>query len=261
MSAEKAVDVRKVLLESIEAMSGWGVSKVLEEAGNRLNADRDKALQQAILVQWQSLFTNGLLAWGVDLRNCDPPWFHVTDRGRETLKHISRDPANPEGYMNYLASSHLDAIAESYLREALQTYNSGCYKATAVMVGGAAERLVLELNEAVQNRLSALGRPTNPKLDDWRIKAVSDELTTVLTDALSRAIKLARTDEAVKLRESFVYHWPSLVHEIRASRNDAGHPGSIDPVTPEDVHAALLTFPHVARIINQIKGWVATAAL
>jgi hypothetical protein len=44
------------------------------------------------------LFRTGLLAWGLNLMNVDPPHFHVTERGHQA---ISRDssaspaPASP----------------------------------------------------------------------------------------------------------------------------------------------------------------------
>jgi hypothetical protein len=143
----------------------------------------------------------------------------------------------------------------------LKTYNSACYKATAVLVGAAAERLVLQLRDAVTARLGQLSKPKNAKLEDWRIKTVLDELDKVLSVALTAAVKAAPSDELTRLRDTFSYQWNALVHEIRASRNDVGHPSSIDPVMPEDVHATLLTFLHVSRIVKQVTDWVATAVV
>ncbi len=40
-----------------------------------------------------------------------------------------------------------------------------------------------------------------------------------------------------------------LAEQIRKVRNDAGHPEGIDPVTPEVVHAALLIFPELAKLV------------
>jgi hypothetical protein len=39
-------------------------------------------------------------------------------------------------------------------------------------------------------------------------------------------------------------------------RNDTGHPESIDPVTPESVHAALLIFPELAKLVANLETWV-----
>ena len=66
------------------------------------------------------LFRTGYFAWGLNLSNPDPPFFHFTDRGRRALERLSRDPGNPAGYLQYLASvAKLNPIASSYLGEGL----------------------------------------------------------------------------------------------------------------------------------------------
>lgn len=258
-----STDVRVVLLETITKMGANPFHHdILTQAGKRLNAGNNEAIQQAILAQWQNLFTSGLLAWGRNLENPDPPAFHFTDRGKETLKHLSRDPSNPDGYMAYLdENSQLDPIAASYIREAIQTYQTSCYKATAVLLGCAAERFILLLRDSAQAKLDSLGRSPNKTLSDWRVKTVFDELSDILKTAMDKEIKASGNADLKKFRESFVYQWPALFHQIRASRNDVGHPNAIAPVTPEDVHAGLLTFPHLARMVQQLNAWIPTAPL
>ena len=39
-------------------------------------------LQQEMLTCWNDLFLDGLLSWGYDLDNPDPPFFHVPDPDR-----------------------------------------------------------------------------------------------------------------------------------------------------------------------------------
>ncbi len=246
--------VRKAILEAIEKQARGRQSlqqiSVLRDAAAQLSADRDEALQEAILTYWYDLFRSGHLAWGKNLMNPDPPWFHLTERGRETLKHLSRDPANPEGYMEYLRqSASLGPVAASYVDEALKTYASSCYKATAVMIGAAAERMVLDLRDALVARMVQLGKTTPRPLADWRIKTVFD--------AIARELETHRADMPVKLAEAFTAYWSGFVQQLRAARNDAGHPSSIDPVTPEAVHAALLMFPELASLASQLKDWVA----
>ncbi len=103
------------------------------------------------------------------------------------------------------------------------------------MVGAAAERLLLELRDAVAARLVALHRPENKKLKNWQIKPVFDELQRLLSAALDVEIKASNDQETVKRRESFVYHFPSLVHQIRASRNEAaGSRQGLRPAAPTD---------------------------
>lgn len=257
----QVADVRGVLLDVIKKNLGWSYKVVIEKTVDELNGRKNSSLQREVLDEWQSLINDGIVAWGTDMLNVDPPGFHLTNRGVKTLENLSRDPANSAGYLGYLKASSIDPIAESYIQEALQTYNRACYKAAAVMVGAASERLILELRDVTQVQLASLGRLVSKKLTDWRIKTVFDELTDVLTDALDRSLKITPDEELRKLRDSLGYHWPSLFHGIRASRNDAGHPVSIAPVTAQDVHAALLTFPHLVRIINQVKSWIPSAPL
>ena len=211
--------------------------------------------QQALLTLYYDLFRTGHLAWGLNLSNTDPPHCHVTARGREMLTHLSRDPANPAGYLAHLdQQAKLEPAVLSYLSEALNTYNSGCHKAAAVMVGAAAESLVLGLRDLLVERLNAAAVTLPPKLKarlaDWRAKTVHDAVSEALNGHCPKMPK--------ELREPFDSYWPALAGEIRASRNEAGHPSSIDPITPERSHAALLVFPLLAKLVADLAAWVQT---
>ncbi len=254
--AMDGAEIRKNILEVLEhyMKHGSGSARpkdILKEVGKRLGADRNQKLQQPILTYWYDLFRSGQLAWGYTLENSEPPWCHLTERGRETLKQLSRDPMNPEGYMEYLKTASLSPIASSYVEEALNTYQASCYKATAVMIGAAAERLILDLADELEKRLQAIGKKPPKGLSDWRVNTVFDSVTKALEDH--------KAGMEVKLAESFTAYWPAFVQQIRAVRNEAGHPSSIAPVTPELVHAALLTFPELAKLTARLKAWIATA--
>jgi hypothetical protein len=60
-----------------------------------------------------------------------------------------------------------------------------------------------------------------------------------------------------ELREPFEAYWSAFAQQIRTTRNEAGHPISVDPVTPDTVHASLLIFPELARLANNLSRWVA----
>jgi hypothetical protein len=51
-----------------------------------------------------------------------------------------------------------------------------------------------------------------------------------------------------KLWEQVEAYWPAFMQQIRAVRNDAGHPAALDPTTPESVHASQLIFPEFAWV-------------
>jgi len=246
--------MRKVLLEVVDEYSRIGPGyfqsgSILREASQRLGIQRNLESEQALLTLFYDLFRSGHLAWGYNLSNIEPPFCHLTEQGRQTLSHLSRDPANPDGYLAHLSKEcSLNPVAESYLEEGLSTYNSNCFKATAVMVGAAAESIVLELRDDLVQRMTSLGKTPSRNLQDWRVKRV--------LDALRRELELQKSNMPHKLAEAFESYWPAFTQQIRTARNDAGHPTDIDPVTPETVHASLLIFPELAKLASNLKSWV-----
>jgi hypothetical protein len=249
--------IRETLLTEIEAQdpkgrAGWPDLQqggVLDGAARKLGVSRNPDFEQAILTQWHDLFRTGLLAWGLNLSNPNPPFFHLTERGRRALANVTRDPSNPAGYIRHLSSSaRLDPITTSYLMEALDCYVDGLFKAAAVMIGCAAESVILSLRELTVQRLTILGKTIPANMNDWRIKTVSDSLRSFF-EGHSRNFNR-------EMREPFDAYWAAFAQQIRASRNDAGHPASVDPVTPDTVHASLLIFPELARLANRLSNWV-----
>ena len=246
--------LRQYLLETVAACNAQGPDHlqsgtILRQVADRLNDRQKEKYGQLILTLLHDLFRTGYLAWGSNLESPDPPNCHLTAQGRETLKTLSRDPANPAGYLEHLhQQTTLAPVALSYLTEGLHTYNSGCHKATAVMVGAAAESLILGLRDLLEQGLVASGVTPVKKLRDWRAKTVCDAVSEVLGGY--------RAKMPIHLRELFDGHWPALATEIRTARNDAGHPSSIDPITPERSHAALLLFPLLAKLVADLGTWV-----
>jgi hypothetical protein len=250
-------DVRQALLEVIAAAQprrpldgSLQQNTVLTRVSERLAIVNDIELEQLVLAEWYGLFNTGYLAWGHNLNNNSPPFCHVTARGRNALQTLSRDPSNPAGYLAYLSSlAPLNPVAMSYLMEGLDCYIGGHYKAAAVMIGGASESLVLDLRDHLVQRLGELGQPVNPRLSDWRAKTVLDELQQFLD---ARKGTLPR-----ELRDEFSAYWPAFTQQIRAVRNDAGHPSSVDPVSPESAHASYLVFPLLAQLAARVHEWIA----
>lgn len=225
-------------------------ASVLQESARRLGI-RGVEQEQALLAFFGDLFRIGYLAWGYNLSNPAPPFCHITERGRAALATLSRDPSNPDGYLaNLHAGGKLNPVAESYIREALATYVAACFKATAVMVGAAAESLILELRDSLGARLDALGKARPPDLDDWRIKRILDALESLLVaqkPAMPRA-----------LFEAFESYWPAFTQQVRVARNAAGHPTSVEPVEEPTVQASLLIFPELVKLANELEDWIST---
>ncbi|MGE0358724.1 MAG: hypothetical protein AB7P08_17610 [Burkholderiales bacterium] len=185
----------------------------------------------------------------MNIGNPSPPFFHFTDRGRKALERLSRDPSNTAGYLRYLGSqSALNPVANSYLVEGLACFNNDLNKAAAVMLGSAAESVILELRDVLVGQLNSLDHKAPPRLLDWKVKTVIDELFTFLDSKKSAFPR--------ELREEFEAYWNALAQQIRTTRNDAGHPTSVDPVTEEAVHAAFLIFPQQAKLASRLQEWI-----
>lgn len=251
--------VREVLLETVRdrhaKLNGGTLQQgeILQEVSRILiQRQRDPEMEEAILTEWYDLFRTGLLAWGFNLNNPNPPWFHITERGRGALATVARDPSNPAGYLRHIETLEvpLGSTAKSYVVEAVDCYVAGLFKAAAVMIGAAAEARILEIRDMVVATFEQ-GKQTPPPrgLTDYRIKTVTDALGLVFQGIDKKTHRA--------LREKFDAHWGGLTHEIRTTRNDAGHPASIDPVTPESVHASLLMFPVLADLTGDLLQWVA----
>lgn len=248
-------DIREAILKEIEEQSPKGPmdatlqqGTILDVVARKLQAMSNPDLQRAILTQWHELFRTGLLAWGDDIANPNPPFFHLTATGRNTLARLTRDPGNPAGYLRHVDSfSELNAIARSYLTEGLDCYVHGQYKAAAVMVGAAAESMIVELKDVVVGQLKGREEAIPPKLKDWRIKTITDGLAAFIEGRLATLPH--------EIRETFQANWSALAQQIRVTRNDAGHPLSIDPVSFDRVHASLLIFPELAKLVNSLANW------
>ena len=245
-------EIKKVLFEVIDEYSGIGAGyfqqgPVLHEAAKRLKITGFKQ-EQALLIVWGDLFRSGIIWWGLDLHNNDLPFLHITDKGKSTLENISRDPSNPEGYMNYISDFHINDVASSYLREALETYNNNCFKASAVMIGAASESLILEIRDNFVAKITDKGETASSKFKDKRINAVINKI--------SNEIETNKETMPDKLYDSFSVHFNSFIGQIRISRNDAGHPKSIFPVDEETVHSNLLIFPTLLKLVYGIDKWI-----
>lgn len=246
--------IRAVLLQVVDDLSKQNTylqsGGVLQEATRRLGT-RKLDTEQALLTFFYDLFRTGYLSWGYNLANPSPPFFHLTDLGRRALAQHSRDPANPDGYLTHLRSrTPLGPVTDSYIIEALNTFNAACFKATAVMVGAAAESLVLGIRDTLVTKLQALDRSVPAALTDWRVRPILSSLETTI------AAKKAALPKP--LFEQFEANWPAFTHQIRTARNEAGHPVSVEPVTAEEVHASLLIFPELATLAKQIEEWIRT---
>lgn len=253
MANPTSAGYREALLAELNTKPQYGgdpnLQSVLNAAAKRLGIASNPALEKALLTQWGELFRAGLVAWGRDLNSPGPPNFHATAAGQDALANLARDPSNPAGYLRHLSSmATVNPVAQSYLGEALNCYVGGSFKAAAVLTGAAAESIILHLRDTTVQKLESLPRTPPKKMTDWQVKTVSDALHVFLSGQKGNFDR--------SLREEFESYWMAFTQQIRAARNEVGHPTSIDPVTYDAVHASLLIFPELAKLANSLERWV-----
>jgi len=250
----------EVVLQAIEELSvsqggkGFTYHQTLGKVQDVFKNDRSDAstegsheLRTNILNYWNSLLRCGVIGFGTP-NHWATDTFHLTKTGQKTLEQLGRDPINPDGYMAHIkACGTLDAVSESYVKEALHTYQTGCYKATAVMVGIAAEGMILHLRDILVDRFRVARKSVPSHLAEWRIKTVCD--------AIERLLVANQSHMPTGLSSEFDIYWSGFTSHIRAIRNKSGHPNSVDPVTAELVHSAMLSFPDFTKLVKAIEKW------
>ncbi len=253
--AASADDTRKALLATVKGLAGptggegfareYAIKQTIEKLGQRYHSLTARRVMDA----WDDLYRTGAVGYGMDMANLGTNWAHLTEFGLASVKELDRDPANPAGFMaavgQFLAN---EPVAASYLGEALATYNKGAFKSSAVMLGGAAEALHLSLRDKLAAKITTSGGTAPPELTTWIISRVLASMERLFGNRMN--------DMDRNLRERFESYWPAWTGLFRMTRNEAGHPKSVDPITRDAIHAALLLFPEQARLSADLAAWV-----
>jgi hypothetical protein len=227
---------------------------VLEGAARKLGVLHNQAFEQALLTEWGTCFelgySHGALTFQIQIRR-------ISISPTAVVKHCGTGRAIPRirPATSDICTRSQSLIRSSYLKEGLECYAAGFYKAAAVMVGGAAEKVILNIRDAIADRLISLDRVPLPKgieAEEWRIKSVTDAVRKFFDEHKGK--KAGQL--GVELGGAFDGYWSAFTLQIRAARNDAGHPTSVDPVTSDTVHASLLIFPELAKLAENLAQWV-----
>ena len=144
----------------------------------------------------------------------------------------------------------VDQFVLLYLTEALQCFRAGTYLASAVMVGVASERILLNLRSVIESALD-----TKQKQDKFTadtagksVKRIYDEIQKRL-DPIMEQITTALKKEDISAELSGIFDL------IRKTRNDAGHPTG-RKVEREEAFALLQLFPSYCSATDEVIGWL-----
>lgn len=189
-------------------------------------------------VLWQ-LFIQGVITPGKDLSNPDLPWFRLTRHGEEVLKAERFIPHDPTGYLDevgQVAQSVVGQVALTYLEETLRCFTTGCHLASVLLLGIAAEAVLLRLCEAARNALGDSKETSNFDQLQW-VKQKHRWL-------VAKYESLPAEDRRTHLPESLDVTLSSLYDLIRMQRNELGHPQEQPPaIDRERAFLYLKLFP------------------
>lgn len=159
------------------------------------------------------------------------------------------DPSDPQLYLKYLSERvTLDEFTEAYITEALTTYNSGCHKSSAVMIGLATECLILRMRDGLDRYLSAINATAPTGLNDWKMKHVREAMSSYLE---AQKVHMPRA-----LQKSFTGAWAKYLAILQGVRHDAVRPNRMQEVNQERIRSSLKIFVEFARLVSAIESWI-----
>jgi hypothetical protein len=212
------------------------------------------SLEKAIHdVVWE-LILEGVFAPGSRLNSSNAlPQLHITEHGKKVLEAGQMTPHDPDGYLERIKkdSPAVDPITLLYLGEALQTFRRGNQLATAVMVGVAAENVLLKLADAVKGALDSTTKVANFE------KATKSNKAKAWHDEVLIRLRSSNNPLPPSLTQVIENHVDGAFQLIRVSRNEAGHPtGRL--MHRDETHALLLLFPLYCKTAHELIDWLAT---
>jgi hypothetical protein len=174
--------------------------------------------QDLFLEVFWDLFRQGIITLGLNDANPDFPFFRVSSTGSKIL-------SGQEPYFFHDLSSYEKVIKESipninsitliYLKEAMQSFLSGCMLASSVMLGVAVEHSFLQLLETIEHN----NRHSEIYKNSFAQRTILQKFNKFrnITDQNIKALPS-------ELKEDLDTNMSGILSMIRNFRNESGHP-------------------------------------
>lgn len=204
--------------------------------------------EESFLEVFWTLFREGIITLGLNDSNRQFPFFRVSRLGQRVIS--GQDPyffQDVAGYEKILRSEvpAIDAVTLIYLKEALQSFRTGCVLAATVMLGVATEHTFLLLMEIIdQNQTYAT-----------KFASISQQRSILQKVNKFKAI----LDQELKnippeIKEDIDTHFAGVLSIIRNFRNQSGHPtGKI--IDREQAYILLQLFVPYCRKMYQLMDF------
>lgn len=189
----------------------------IDEIMSRSNSD-------IFLEVFWDLFRQGIITLGLnDLKgNREFPWFRVSAHGKKILEnqdvYFYHDVSSYEAVIKQQVPN-IDPLTLLYLNEAMQSFYSGCYLSSSVMLGVASEYTFLKLLEKIE---TSGAYKSNFK------KAFDERIISKKVEAFKNKLKQDMGNNKINLpseiKENLDTNLDGIMNTIRNFRNDSGHP-------------------------------------
>jgi len=222
--------------------------------GNNLRDEDGARLKHVI---WDLILERVLIPGTDDPHTINDGWpsLSITDHGKKVIAEQRPTPYDPDGYIERLnrSTGGLHPTTEAYLAEAICTFRTGSYMASAVMLGAASEMLFIELCQAIADAFSTQADKSAFDQKTGRKSKMAGRVNAV-TNWLASKKQLLPSDWQNPERHRLIGQIADL---IRNRRNETGHPQD-PPMTPshEEMYALLMLFPDYCEKLQALRSWL-----
>ena len=238
-----------------QRMTSPGVGPVMRYDPNFVGglSPSDQVRVQGIL--WDLIIEGIVRPGGEDnVGNKWPDFFHLTERGKKILQGKSPSPYDYNDYLTRIMQiSGIDPVIVTYVTESLHTFRIGCYLASTVTLGCAAEKAMLLLMDATADAMSS---PSNrddfrKKTEDKTMKVRYQTFKPILENQLKPALRKSQPE----IEDWLNVHLDGIFEIIRRQRNATGHPEGIT-ISQMDADANLYAFFCFLKRVYALIEWL-----
>lgn len=247
-----------VLEKQLDAGTHQGGFGAGGRAVDRLSqTDRSRLYEMVRQAMWRFI-TRGLLVPGLNRQNPNWPFYQLTPAGHRAAEAGRPEPYDPDGFITYFketVGADAEPVVVAYVTEAIETFNAGCLRASAVMLGAASEKLILLAIDALGAAIA-----DGTKKAAFEVQLAKNWMITsryrAFEETLEKVIGAKKTPLPKDLFEFFRGEMPSGFHLLRRIRNTAGHPEAPGDVNEDDVFMNLRFFPACARHMRELSEFL-----
>ncbi len=215
----------------------------LERRPASVNAGEEQQVEEIVRQLMWRMLIDGVIVFGLDAVNNAWPFYSVTEYGKKVVAGETAQPYDPEGFVAYFVQQcpGADDVIREYFIEAVTCFNSGCHRASVIMLGASSERLIQNLKEATASSMPEAQREKFRRDCGSKISKVFQTTKGRLDYSVSQGLLSAPHDETVSST------LPAVFDVLRRSRNDAGHPTTPAPIDRDTAFINLRVFVEYAR--------------